>query len=161
MLVLCDQFLADPCRQDWVLQSRLALWKWKFEEMASFDLFGMATIKIPGLPSGVSAEPARGDVVTLRSPSDPTTTQIKRVVGLAGDRISTPRYKSAFVRIPDGKCWVESDHVEGGRDSNSYGAVPLGLITGKVTAIVWPKERVGWIENKVDEKRVLSTIRSA
>lgn len=56
---------------------------------------------------------------------------------------------------------VESDHVEGGRDSNSYGAVPLGLITGKVTAIVWPKERVGWIENKVDEKRVLSTIRSA
>ena len=35
----------------------------------------------------IHVEPARGDVVVYRLPSDPSTIYVKRIVGLAGDRV--------------------------------------------------------------------------
>jgi inner membrane protease subunit 2 len=95
--------------------------------------------------------------VTVRTPTDPTVTAVKRVIGVAGDRIRTPRGKASSALIPDGKCWVESDNGEVGRDSNSYGPVPVGLISATVTAIVYPIARQGWLESLSDESRVISS----
>lgn len=53
----------------------------------------------------------RGDIVALISPKDPDQKIIKRVVALQGDVVSTLGYKKAFVRIPEGHCWVEGDNI--------------------------------------------------
>jgi inner membrane protease subunit 2 len=42
------------------------------------------------------------------------------------------------VRIPPGHCWVEGDEHFHSRDSNTFGAVPLGLLEARVDGIVWP-----------------------
>lgn len=86
-------------------------------------------------------EVARGDVVALTSPKDPDQKLIKRIVGLEGDIINTHNYKSPFVRVPEGHCWVEGDHTGHSMDSNLFGPVSIGLITAKATAIVWPPNR--------------------
>jgi signal peptidase I len=43
-----------------------------------------------------TGEPRRGDVIVFDSPEDPSTTLVKRVVGVPGDR----------VRVVDGRVWV-------------------------------------------------------
>lgn len=83
----------------------------------------------------------RGDIIALVSPKDPEQTIIKRVVGLEGDVVSTSGYKSSYVRVPQGHCWVEGDHRGHSMDSNSFGPVALGLVTAKATFIVWPPAR--------------------
>ena len=53
-----------------------------------------------------------------------------------------------MVVVPPGHVWVEGEHPEGSRwsvDSNTYGPVPLGLLVGRVEAVVWPWARRGWI----------------
>ncbi|KAK4533060.1 hypothetical protein CCYA_CCYA15G3917 [Cyanidiococcus yangmingshanensis] len=84
----------------------------------------------------------RGEVVVLRSPDQgPRKRLIKRVVALEGDRIYNCR-TGKEVEIPRGCCWIEGDNRALSRDSAShYGPVPLGLIEGRVIAIVWPPGR--------------------
>lgn len=107
-------------------------------------------------------EVTRGEVVVLVSPKDPTDNVIKRVVALEGD---TVRPHSAFyqrnlddqskVKIPSGHCWVEGDNWTNSVDSNKYGPVPLGLVFGVATHIVWPPHR--WQEMEVrpmDQERL-------
>lgn len=36
---------------------------------------------------------------------------------------------------------VEGDHIHNSLDSNSFGPIPLGLLTAKATYIVWPPSR--------------------
>lgn len=86
-------------------------------------------------------EVSRGDVVALTSPKDPDQKLIKRIVGLEGDIINTHSYKKPFVRVPEGHCWVEGDHIGHSMDSNLFGPISIGLITAKATAIVWPPHR--------------------
>ncbi|KAI9222647.1 peptidase S24/S26A/S26B/S26C [Blastocladiella britannica] len=95
----------------------------------------------------------RGDVVTLRSPINPETVVAKRILALEDDFvISDPR--SRFVgrsgMVPGQSSpraiWIEGDAGMHSRDSNEYGPVPLGLLTARVAAIVWPPERVAWVE---------------
>eukprot|EP00039_Didymoeca_costata_P023487 m.7306 g.7306 ORF g.7306 m.7306 type:complete len:180 (-) comp3685_c0_seq1:30-569(-) len=83
----------------------------------------------------------RGDLVVFTPPHDPTVSSIKRVIGLPGDCIETPRYKRSYVIIPPGKCWLESDNKENGKDSNSFGLVPLGLVNARAVSVVWPLSR--------------------
>ncbi|ODO10888.1 hypothetical protein I350_01487 [Cryptococcus amylolentus CBS 6273] len=47
------------------------------------------------------------------------------------------------VRIPPGHCWVEGDSKYQTRDSNTYGPIPLGLVTARVSHILWPWIRAG------------------
>ncbi|XP_055837679.1 mitochondrial inner membrane protease subunit 2 [Episyrphus balteatus] len=83
----------------------------------------------------------RGDIVSLISPKDPDQKIIKRIVGLEGDVVSTLGYKTDVVRIPEGHCWVEGDHMGNSLDSNTFGPVSLGLMTARATYIVWPPSR--------------------
>jgi inner membrane protease subunit 2 len=46
---------------------------------------------------------------------------------------------------------VEGDCLERSSDSNSFGAVPLALVYGRVVAVVWPPSRWGWVERQEPE----------
>lgn len=74
-----------------------------------------------------------------RSPVDPSSLVIKRLVALPGSIVKTlDPYPEKTVRIPPGHCWIEGDEQYHSRDSNTYGPVPLGLVNAKVEWIVWP-----------------------
>lgn len=123
-----------------------------------------------------------GDIVVFVSPTNPHHLYTKRLIGLSGDVI---RYRNkrkvqnpdgstrevegwARVRIPTGHCWVESDsslsspgknkhgHTDLSRDSRHFGPIPMGLLTAKVSLIVWPLNRIGWPASRPDlkEKRI-------
>ncbi|XP_048252867.1 mitochondrial inner membrane protease subunit 2-like [Haliotis cracherodii] len=83
----------------------------------------------------------RGEIVSLRSPSNPDQNLIKRIVALEGDLVRTLAYKEAVVHVPSGHCWVEGDHHKNSMDSNFFGPVSLGLISAKASHIVWPPSR--------------------
>ncbi len=112
-------------------------------------------------------QPARGDVVVLRYPMDPTLDYVKRVVGLPGDH----------VEISDGLVWVNGTQMDEpyldplkndpyayvdtivqadsyfvlgdnrirSSDSREFGQVPHEYLRGKVRARLWPIARVGAI----------------
>ncbi|XP_050213982.1 uncharacterized protein LOC126665278 [Mercurialis annua] len=99
---------------------------------------------------------SHGDVVVFRSPSDHKEKLIKRIIGLPGDWIGTPDAYDV-VKIPEGHCWVEGDNLVSSMDSRSFGPVPLGLINGRVTHIIWPPQRIGEVEKKIPHTRVSSS----
>ncbi|XP_044971164.1 mitochondrial inner membrane protease subunit 2-like isoform X2 [Hordeum vulgare subsp. vulgare] len=97
----------------------------------------------------------RGEVVVFVSPVDHRSPAIKRLIGLPGDWISV-RDKEEIRKIPEGHCWVEGDNGSASWDSRSYGPVPLGLVQGRVTHVVWPPGKMGRVDKKVPpEGRVM------
>lgn len=72
---------------------------------------------------------------------------MKRVVALEGDMVETRGYKERLVLVPRGHVWIEGDNHAQSRDSNFYGSVPLGLLTGKLAYIIWPLHRVGRVDS--------------
>ncbi|XP_046746486.1 mitochondrial inner membrane protease subunit 2 [Diprion similis] len=104
----------------------------------------------------------RGDIISLYSPKNPEHTLIKRVIGLPGDVIGTIGYKTDFVKVPEGHCWVEGDHTGYSMDSNSFGPISLGLVIAKATCIVWPPKRWQFLNPEVREHRLpLNILRSS
>lgn len=91
---------------------------------------------------------SHGDVVVFCSPTDHKEKHVKRITALPGDWISSP-YSYDAVRVPEGHCWVEGDNFASSLDSRSFGPIPLGLVQGRVTHIVWPPQRVGKVETRV------------
>ncbi|KAJ1859951.1 hypothetical protein LPJ57_006817 [Coemansia sp. RSA 486] len=85
----------------------------------------------------------RGDVVTLRSPTNPELLLIKRIIALPHDCVVPAGCPDSYVRVPKGQCWVEGDESFHSGDSNSFGPVPLALVTGKAVTPVWPPWRIG------------------
>jgi len=84
----------------------------------------------------------RGDVVTLRDPTNPDLLITKRILALSGDIVRTlPPYADQYVRIPPWHAWVEGDEPFRSSDSNHFGPVSLGLVDARVEAILWPLER--------------------
>mmetsp|Transcript_2682 Transcript_2682/g.7476 ORF Transcript_2682/g.7476 Transcript_2682/m.7476 type:complete len:170 (-) Transcript_2682:21-530(-) len=96
----------------------------------------------------------RGDLCLMRSPEDHHQTVFKRVVALEGDRVRTAG--QGVVLVPQGYCWVEGAGSDGGRDSNSYGAVPLGLIQARALFVAWPPPRAGPVRRWFPHERVLT-----
>ncbi|PVV04955.1 hypothetical protein BB560_000531 [Smittium megazygosporum] len=93
-----------------------------------------------------------GDVVTLYDPFRPDTILVKRIIGLPGSLI-TPTNNSQFpskspIVIPAGHCWIEGDEGFHSVDSNSFGYVPLGLIHGRVSFVLYPFSRFGFVDPK-------------
>lgn len=99
---------------------------------------------------------SHGDVVVFRSPSNHKEKHIKRIIALPGDWIGTTHNSYDVVKIPEGHCWVEGDNLAFSMDSRSFGPIPLGLIQGRATHIVWPPQRIGVVERRYPQERVSS-----
>jgi signal peptidase I len=105
--------------------------------------------------------PQRGDIVAFRQ-SD-ARVFIKRVVGIAGDRIRIERgavfvngfaLNEPYVRYPDnrsfsdaivppGYVYVLGDNRADSEDSRFFGAVSDNRLIGRAIAGVWPPSAVG------------------
>jgi signal peptidase I len=108
---------------------------------------------------------ARGDVVVFRYPRDPSKSYIKRVVGVAGDRIRIdggqvyvnssaleedyvpPAYTDARsyaeTVVPPQSYFVLGDHRSMSNDSRDFGPVNQSFIYGKAVFGYWPMDKVG------------------
>jgi inner membrane protease subunit 1 len=110
-----------------------------------------------------------GDVITYTHPLFPSQQGCKRVIGMPGDFVSvvTPgradedieavdtegRWASVreqVVQVPEGHCWIAGDNLEWSRDSRLYGALPLGLVTAKVFAVVSSVGEAKWVGGDLD-----------
>jgi signal peptidase I len=87
----------------------------------------------------------------FRSPLDPERQAIKRIIGLEGDVIRTRHpYPQKIIVVPKGQIWVEGDEAFHSLDSNTFGPIPIALVTAKVTHTLFPLRRVGTVS--YDEK---------
>ncbi|KAJ1276434.1 hypothetical protein BS78_05G214000 [Paspalum vaginatum] len=101
---------------------------------------------------------APGDVVLMVSPLDPRRPIVKRVLGMEGDSVTylvDPGNSDASktVTVPQGHVWVQGDNIYASRDSRLFGAVPYGLITGKVCCRVWPPKGFGPIDSNQSQSQ--------
>ncbi|CRK44756.1 hypothetical protein BN1723_006282, partial [Verticillium longisporum] len=115
-----------------LLQDKVLTWKW----WPQYDL-------------------ERGMIVTFRSPNNPEAISIKRIMAVEGDVVRTKApYPEPVARVPQGHIWVEGDGDKT-IDSNTYGPVPMSLVTGKVTHFLYPLKKFGpirWWEHKGRER---------
>ncbi|XP_010241323.1 PREDICTED: mitochondrial inner membrane protease subunit 1 [Nelumbo nucifera] len=89
-----------------------------------------------------------GDIVLVRSPENPRKTVTKRVMGMESDRVTflvDPKNsdRCQTVVVPKGHVWIQGDNIYASNDSRHFGAVPYGLIQGKVFFRIWPPEGFG------------------
>jgi signal peptidase I len=108
---------------------------------------------------------SRGDIVVFRYPRDPSKSYIKRVIGVAGDRIrieagqvyvndqavdedyvpavyADARSYPEFV-VPAHSYFVLGDHRSMSNDSRDFGAVNQSFIYGKAVFGYWPMDKLG------------------
>lgn len=109
--------------------------------------------------------PERGDVVIFTHPSYPGWTLIKRVIGLAGQRVTVSAghihvdgevvpdpWADGLMMVdsddlvPDDSVWVMADRrTVSSIDSRVLGAIPIADVGWKVIARYWPLARAGRI----------------
>lgn len=107
----------------------------------------------------------RGDIVVFRYPRDPSKSYIKRVIGVAGDRIRIDAgqvfvndapieedYVPAIYAdersypetvVPSNSYFMLGDHRSMSNDSRDFGPVKEGFIYGKAVFGYWPMEKLG------------------
>jgi signal peptidase I len=107
----------------------------------------------------------RGDVVVFRYPRDPSKSYIKRVIGVAGDRIRiesgqvyvngealdegyvptayTDARSYPEATVPPECYFVLGDHRSMSSDSREFGPVNQSLIYGKAVFGYWPMDKMG------------------
>jgi signal peptidase I len=107
----------------------------------------------------------RGDIVVFHYPRDPSKSFIKRVIGVAGDRIRidagevrvdgkaleedyvSPVYADqrsmAEIMVPPHCYFVLGDHRAMSNDSRDFGPVDAGYIYGKAVFGYWPVDKMG------------------
>lgn len=107
---------------------------------------------------------ARGDVVLVRSPVDASVTLAKRVVAIAGDRVSYdafgrisvndvacgPGYVpfdsdqgSTKVTVDAGTYFIVGDNHVSSTDSREFGCVRKDAILGRIRYTLWPPGAMG------------------
>lgn len=120
-------------------------------------------------------DPKLGDVVVFKAPNDPDKDFIKRVIGVAGDRVGIKdglvylngkrlnetaylnpeikTYGGSFlsegndVTVPEGYFFVIGDNRSYSSDSREWGFVPKKNIIGSAFFIYWPVNYAGAISN--------------
>uniref|UniRef100_A0A061RXL1 Mitochondrial inner membrane protease subunit 1 n=1 Tax=Tetraselmis sp. GSL018 TaxID=582737 RepID=A0A061RXL1_9CHLO len=92
-------------------------------------------------------ENKQGDVVVACNPLDVRHQICKRVIGLPGDSIFSPR-KEQLTVVPPGHVWLQGDNLNNSRDSREYGPVPEALILGRVVYQVWPVKQLGAVKRQ-------------
>ncbi len=122
-------------------------------------LYGGERLLVSPLPYAVHP-PGRGDVVVFHPPHDPESDYVKRVVGLAGERVAIrdggvvvdgvrldePYLRGAATRcsgvcewmVPEGAVFVLGDHRGDSNDSRDFGPVPVDAVVGEVILVAWP-----------------------
>ncbi|KAI4302679.1 hypothetical protein MLD38_038399 [Melastoma candidum] len=90
---------------------------------------------------------SHGDVVIFCSPNNHKENHIKRIVALPGDWTGSDSLDD-LLYVPEGHCWVEGDNSASSLDSRSLGPIPMALIRGRVTHIIWPPHRIGRVGQK-------------
>lgn len=94
-----------------------------------------------------------GDVVLVRSPEKPRKIVTKRVMGMEGDTVTyvvdpVNSDKTDTLVVPKGHIWIEGDNIYDSNDSRNFGAVPYGLLHGRVFGIIWPPGDFGLVRRK-------------
>ena len=111
------------------------------------------------------AEPERGDIVVFEDVEGGEDHLIKRVVGVAGDRVRVvngvlrvngetqdepyvePQRPNGSVygpeRIPEGYVFVMGDNRGNSADSRVFGLLPVENIEGEAFVRFWPPPRIG------------------
>ncbi|XP_068635419.1 mitochondrial ATP-independent inner membrane protease subunit 1a-like [Aristolochia californica] len=89
-----------------------------------------------------------GDVVLARSPQNPKRLLTKRITAMEGDIVTfaTDPMKNGGCRtvvVPKGHVWIQGDNALQSNDSRHFGAIPYGLLQGKVVCRVWPLDGFG------------------
>ncbi len=110
----------------------------------------------------------RGDIVVFRYPRDPSKSYIKRVIGMAGDRIRidagqvyvngqaldesyvpseyTDARSYPEITVPPNSFFVLGDHRSMSNDSRDFGAVNQSFIYGKAVFGYWPMDKLGRVK---------------
>ena len=114
-------------------------------------------------------QPARGDVIVLHDPEDPSQDFIKRVVGLPGEEIAiragrvyvngtllNEPYIPTFCQSCDGTWDLDADHYfvlgdnrPNSHDSHAFGPLDRRLIVGKAWLRYWPFNTFGFIPSPI------------
>jgi signal peptidase I len=107
--------------------------------------------------------PQRGDIIAFRHESPAPEVFIKRIIGLAGDKIAIDRGKvivngsvlsESYVRfadnrsfpevtVPAGSLYVLGDNRVDSNDSRYWGFVAQDQVLGKAVAGIWPPAALG------------------
>jgi signal peptidase I len=168
-------------------RNRPSLWVWLRDLMISLAIAAFIIVFIyqPVKVEGVSMMPLlsdqerifvnkfvyrleeieRGDIVVFRYPRDPSKSYIKRVVGVAGDRIRIdsgqlyvndeavdedyvpPVYTDVRsypeTVVPAHSYFVLGDHRSMSSDSRDFGPVGQSFIYGKAVFGYWPMDKLG------------------
>jgi signal peptidase I len=126
----------------------------------------------------VTAKIKEGLVLVGVLPNPAKQYLVKRVIGVAGDRViccsksgkltingkettepyiyagNKPSEMDFNITVPEGKIWVMGDHRSASADSRYHqddlnnGFVPVSRITGRAYAIIWPIKNIGIISSQ-------------
>lgn len=99
----------------------------------------------------------RGDVVVAASPNKADSRVCKRLVGWEGDVLFLPARGGGWfssgppplhpTQIQSGHVWLQGDNLLNSTDSRDYGAVPQGLLQGRVVWKIYPLSEWGAVRN--------------